>query len=207
MVPNNGGELSTNYPSSLVILESEKEPLTKSVNGHHSPGLNKSVHFMGNELAGIKNGRDLDGKSLKSPSLNLSFNENPNANLNVFRSETEPIARNGNGRGEDKSRTILKEKEDPELNSVFIETSDFHLDDGGGGGGGGGGLKMSPPVNLGDSCITCSTNSTDFSSVLGTENAVEVAKLKDLCSRARFARCRARFPVSVILYNQKHICR
>jgi hypothetical protein len=32
-------------------------------------------------------------------------------------------------------------------------------------------------------------------------------KLKELCVKARFARCRARFPVPVILFGEKHICR
>lgn len=32
-------------------------------------------------------------------------------------------------------------------------------------------------------------------------------KLQDLCQRARLARCRARFPVPVILLDGKHVCR
>lgn len=33
------------------------------------------------------------------------------------------------------------------------------------------------------------------------------AKVQDLCQRARLARCRARFPVPVILLDGKHVCR
>ena len=36
---------------------------------------------------------------------------------------------------------------------------------------------------------------------------LDVNKLKELISRARVARCRARFPIPVILYNDKYICR
>lgn len=36
---------------------------------------------------------------------------------------------------------------------------------------------------------------------------LDVNKLKDLMSKARVARCRARFPIPVILYNGKYICR
>lgn len=35
----------------------------------------------------------------------------------------------------------------------------------------------------------------------------EHAKIKELFNKARYARCRTRFPVPVILYNKKHICR
>ncbi|XP_054168394.1 myotubularin-related protein 14-like [Oppia nitens] len=44
----------------------------------------------------------------------------------------------------------------------------------------------------------------------GTSHAnrrLDVNKLKDLISRARVARCRARFPIPVILCNNKYICR
>jgi len=40
-----------------------------------------------------------------------------------------------------------------------------------------------------------------------TQLPPEANKLKDLCSKARFARCRARFPLPVILYKDKYICR
>ena len=40
-----------------------------------------------------------------------------------------------------------------------------------------------------------------------TNKRLDVNKLKELISRARVARCRARFPVPVILYNDKYICR
>uniref|UniRef100_A0A146KSW7 Myotubularin-related protein 14 n=1 Tax=Lygus hesperus TaxID=30085 RepID=A0A146KSW7_LYGHE len=39
------------------------------------------------------------------------------------------------------------------------------------------------------------------------ENVYDVNKLKDLFGKARFARCRARFPLPVILYKGKNICR
>ncbi|KAL1130160.1 hypothetical protein AAG570_013098 [Ranatra chinensis] len=39
------------------------------------------------------------------------------------------------------------------------------------------------------------------------ESVYDVSKLKDLISKARFARCRARFPLPVILYKGKNICR
>lgn len=35
----------------------------------------------------------------------------------------------------------------------------------------------------------------------------DAMKLKDLMSKARIARCRARFPIPVILYKNKYICR
>jgi len=55
-------------------------------------------------------------------------------------------------------------------------------------------------------------NSSSFStrtSNLSTsqDNSLEIYKIKELFTKARFARCRARFPVPVILYNNKHICR
>ncbi|XP_046747257.1 myotubularin-related protein 14 [Diprion similis] len=39
------------------------------------------------------------------------------------------------------------------------------------------------------------------------ESMYDVNKLRDLMKNARFARCRARFPLPVILYKGKHICR
>lgn len=39
------------------------------------------------------------------------------------------------------------------------------------------------------------------------ENNLDSTKLRDLFNRARFARCRARFPVPIILYRGKYICR
>lgn len=39
------------------------------------------------------------------------------------------------------------------------------------------------------------------------DGKVDVAKLKYLISRARLARCRARFPLPVILYKEKYVCR
>lgn len=40
-----------------------------------------------------------------------------------------------------------------------------------------------------------------------SESFTESNKLRDLISKARLARCRARFPLPVILYQGKHICR
>ncbi|KAK7792665.1 hypothetical protein R5R35_012024 [Gryllus longicercus] len=39
------------------------------------------------------------------------------------------------------------------------------------------------------------------------ESMYDVGKLRDLFGKARFARCRARFPLPVILYRGKHVCR
>lgn len=39
------------------------------------------------------------------------------------------------------------------------------------------------------------------------ENMYDPSKLRDLFGKSRFARCRARFPLPVILYHGKHICR
>lgn len=39
------------------------------------------------------------------------------------------------------------------------------------------------------------------------ENTYDGNKLRDLINKARFARCRARFPLPVILYKGKYICR
>ncbi|XP_018322608.1 myotubularin-related protein 14 isoform X2 [Agrilus planipennis] len=39
------------------------------------------------------------------------------------------------------------------------------------------------------------------------ESIYDIPKLKDLINKARFARCRARFPLPVILYKGKYICR
>ncbi|CRL04025.1 CLUMA_CG017142, isoform B [Clunio marinus] len=39
------------------------------------------------------------------------------------------------------------------------------------------------------------------------ESTYEAGKLRDLINKARFARCRARFPLPVILYRGKYICR
>lgn len=39
------------------------------------------------------------------------------------------------------------------------------------------------------------------------ESVYDGSKLKDLFMRARSARCRARFPLPVILFNGKNVCR
>ena len=41
----------------------------------------------------------------------------------------------------------------------------------------------------------------------GAVPAVDAARLHRLAQVARMARCRGRFPVSVILYRGRHICR
>ena len=59
-----------------------------------------------------------------------------------------------------------------------------------------------------NSVASNSTPCMTASSIVDGFNPVhELPKIKDLCSKARYARCRARFPVPVILYNNKHICR
>jgi hypothetical protein len=39
------------------------------------------------------------------------------------------------------------------------------------------------------------------------ESMHDATKLRELFGKSRFARCRARFPLPVILYRGKHICR
>lgn len=39
------------------------------------------------------------------------------------------------------------------------------------------------------------------------ENSFDTVKLRELISKARFARSRTRFPVPVILYKNKYVCR
>lgn len=39
------------------------------------------------------------------------------------------------------------------------------------------------------------------------ESTLDPSKMKEMIAKARFARCRSRFPASVILYKGKHICR
>ena len=46
----------------------------------------------------------------------------------------------------------------------------------------------------------------EFSTQNGNRK-LDANKLKDLMSKARVARCRARFPIPVILYKNKYICR
>ena len=55
-----------------------------------------------------------------------------------------------------------------------------------------------------------SLNNLTESKLNSTKNSnkrLDVNKLKELISRARVARCRARFPIPVILYKDKYICR
>ena len=117
IISNQNGDLSTNYPSSLVILESEK-----AVDDcNPASGLNGDFHL---------------------PSLNISTD----------------------GKG---------------YNGVGVHAV---------------------PINC-----SFSTKSTCLNT--SQDNNLEIYKIKELFRNARFARCRARFPVPVILYNNKHICR
>lgn len=61
-----------------------------------------------------------------------------------------------------------------------------------------------PSVNVGSSLRSMEpprTTSTIY------ENMYDASKLRELFGKSRFARCRARFPLPVILYRGKHICR
>ncbi|XP_046985343.1 myotubularin-related protein 14 isoform X1 [Schistocerca americana] len=55
------------------------------------------------------------------------------------------------------------------------------------------------------SCSTSANGVTQNSTIY--ESLYDSAKLRDLIGKARFARCRARFPLPVILYHGKNICR
>lgn len=199
--------MSTNYPSSLIILESEKSSATESTpsavttpcNGAGEP-LDVQVD---KGLAAIVSSQTTNGDR-SSPCINSlkTDDQDEEESADVKELEDEHISsicchRNGNA-------------EDSDLNSIFIETSDLQIDleetiiaDGVSRS-----APLESPIRFGvgtNTSITSSTNS-DLNSG-SSENGIELSKLKDLCSRARFARCRARFPVPVILYNQKHICR
>ncbi|CAM6002184.1 unnamed protein product [Sphagnum balticum] len=59
---------------------------------------------------------------------------------------------------------------------------------------------------------TCHTNSNGkrsphLKSKKINTTKIDANKLKDLISRARVARCRARFPVPIFVYNGKYVCR
>lgn len=62
-----------------------------------------------------------------------------------------------------------------------------------------------------NSFLNASTNSTQQQQQRTTqtiyENSYDAAKLKDLIKNARFARSRTRFPIPVILYKGKYVCR
>lgn len=131
MIPNTCGELSTNYPSNLVILRSEKgEEEDEDVNGSG-----------GHEVR--------------------EFNPPSNNGLDLL------------------------------LESESFMGSSFTLN---------GSTNGLTHHNTDSISISKSTNNNE-------NGTLDPSKLKELCSRARFARCRARFPVPVILYNKKHICR
>ncbi|CAG7819417.1 unnamed protein product [Allacma fusca] len=119
VVPNTNGELSTNYPSSLVILEDDK------------------------------NGDEVEADTCSNGEV-VSVNEN----LSVL----DLSATNGNSDSKDSQTNI-------------------------------------------------SASSSSMSTYDGLSPIQELPKIRELFSKARYARCRARFPVPVILYNKKHICR
>ncbi|XP_075219399.1 egg-derived tyrosine phosphatase isoform X2 [Lycorma delicatula] len=83
--------------------------------------------------------------------------------------------------------------------------------DRGGGGGGGGGCSSQPMsmTSLGGSNTSLNSLSSHDTRSPGTiyENVYDANKLRDLFGKARFARCRARFPLPVIFFRGKHICR
>lgn len=203
--------MSTNYPSSLVILESEKTPDERN-SGHvltsgvttPSNGTPKALFqsFEGNGMAASGHAC-IDSTSCEEK-IELSvttstYEKTTTDSYEIADSAISDETCSGNGtQGE------------CDLNSVFIETSDFPLDltektltesaticSSGG---------VESQLCLGSNTLTSSASS-DLSASGTAENGVELTKLKDLCSRARFARCRARFPIPVILYKQKKICR
>lgn len=51
------------------------------------------------------------------------------------------------------------------------------------------------------------SNGTSSTTSSNNHNRLNVGELKQLMSKARIARCRARFPIPVILYKNKYICR
>lgn len=71
--------------------------------------------------------------------------------------------------------------------------------------------STSIPTTL-NGCLTSTLNATLNSSQQRTqqtiyENSYDATKLKDLINKARFARSRTRFPIPVILYKGKYVCR
>lgn len=59
----------------------------------------------------------------------------------------------------------------------------------------------------GDDGIDSNGSSTPRTPLTIYDSANDPARLRDLINKARFARCRARFPLPVILFKGKYICR
>lgn len=139
VIPNLGGELSTNYPSTMVFLESEKSPCLSSTS------VSLKSDSMRNDASSSSSSSTTTPNYLLAPEC-PSFTD---------QSSTHVI-------GQSLACSA------PSYKNVLMSSKDSKEDDG---------------------------------------NSVEASKLKELCSRARLARCRARFPIPVILYDNKHICR
>lgn len=150
------GELSTNYPSSLVILESEK-------------GMDEHKDEENGTSANDENGGSSCNGTPRDDGVVQVTVEGPSSD-----------AVDGNKGGID----LLLESES--FIGTSLPSTPFVSNVGNGNGNG--------------NCYIVSGNNKSY-------EGMDVPKLKDLCSRARFARCRARFPVSVILYKKTHICR
>lgn len=67
-------------------------------------------------------------------------------------------------------------------------------------------LEYELPTPSPGCCRSAEGSSTRTTSTI-YESMYDVGKLRELFGKARFARCRARFPLPVILYRGKHICR
>lgn len=73
--------------------------------------------------------------------------------------------------------------------------------DPGSDGSGGGGIRVV------DDGTGSNGSSTPHTPLTIYDSANDPARLRDLINKARFARCRARFPLPVILFKGKYICR
>lgn len=178
VIPNTLGELSTNYPSNLIILTSEK--------GQDSDGSedssSTSVHCNGNNGTVI----DTSGNGMSENNVKIDDDED-------FGRQTSPPRCTTGG------IDLLLESES------FIGTSlpGYHVSSP---------TLTSSVTNNGNenshsTSLIVTGNKTTTTTVPTDGVSLEASKLKDLCNKARFARCRARFPVSVMLYNKAHICR
>lgn len=69
-------------------------------------------------------------------------------------------------------------------------------------------MTVNSPLSVGSNSSVCNSMSLDARSS-GTiyENVYDANKLRDLFGKARSARCRARFPIPVIFFRGKHVCR
>lgn len=166
----------------------------------------------------VHEGNGLTASSYRSNSTNGGTTSSPTQSLQASKT-LEDLLEEANGSADEENicenasddPATIRVGKDQDINSVFIKTSELPLDledqlsatiteintDGG---------PPDSPLRFGNAAMTTSTSS-DLSTSGTTENGLEFTKLKELCSRARFARCRARFPIPVILYKQKHICR